>query len=376
MNGRLEEELCETFLDIFRESFIGFRIGLFPYLEAQNQPSPLLRPLTTSCKNIIFCCDPFWGCYNTEESKDSEDSDFECDIEDRTDDVHVDIEMFRKNTDPSVEWVGSTEPELEVENNDQFVYEECELEDFNSDIDPNDDEAEAERKKALRKLSKCHKPLDESQLKNRRELYSTKNDKERVRAECRGLVPVFSNTMPSGDSGSNVDGPTDGPSGSQRRLYQHWQRHSHVLNIATATTVSHFNRNIEELKSENKDVYDWLKDIPPQHWARPHCDVLLNNMCEVLNRQLLDGRDNLIITCLEFIREYLMKRIVIVQQVINKSTGPLTPKVTKIFEFIKKQVAQYIITWNGGFCIKQLVNIGTSVWSMWKKEVVLVESGI
>ncbi|GJU65958.1 mutator type transposase [Tanacetum coccineum] len=77
---------------------------------------------------------------------------------------------------------------------------------------------------------------------------------------------------------------------------------------------------MEEVKQANKDVYDWLKDIPPQHWARsyfsarPHCDVLLNNMCEVLSRQLLDERDKPIITCLEFIREYLMKWIVIVQQ--------------------------------------------------------------
>ncbi|GJS81959.1 mutator type transposase [Tanacetum coccineum] len=74
---------------------------------------------------------------------------------------------------------------------------------------------------------------------------------------------------------------------------------------ATATTVSYFNRNMEELKGANKEHYDWLKLIPPQHWARshfsarPHYDVLLNNMCEV-------------------------------------------------FEVIKKLAAQYTTTWNGG----------------------------
>nr|GEY47325.1 transposase, MuDR [Tanacetum cinerariifolium] len=72
---------------------------------------------------------------DTEESDESKDSDFECDIEDRIDDVYVDMEMFTKNTDPSEEWVGSTD-----------------------DIDPNDDEAK--RKKALRKLSKGRKPVD------------------------------------------------------------------------------------------------------------------------------------------------------------------------------------------------------------------------
>nr|GEY15342.1 hypothetical protein [Tanacetum cinerariifolium] len=93
---------------------------------------------------------------------------------------------------------------------------------------------------------------------------------------------------------------------------------------ATATTVSYFNRNMEELKCANKELYDWLKLILAQQWARshfsarPHCDVLLNNM------------------------------IVIVQQVITKSNGPLTPKATKVFEVIKKLVAQYTISWNGG----------------------------
>nr|GEX14958.1 transposase, MuDR [Tanacetum cinerariifolium] len=52
--------------------------------------------------------------------------------------------------------------------------------------------------------------------------------------------------------------------------------------------------------------------------GRAHYNVLLNNMCEVLNRQLVDGRDKPIKTCLEFIREYLMKRIVNVQKATKK----------------------------------------------------------
>nr|GEV15099.1 transposase, MuDR [Tanacetum cinerariifolium] len=149
---------------------------------------------------------------DNKESKDSEDSDFECDIEDRIDDP-------------------------QVENNDHFMYEECDLEDFDSDINPDDDEAEI--KKALRKISKSHKPVDgylytenfyvsqtfpneeiikdmvtRISVETRRELYLTKNDKERVRAECRGLVPVFSNSCPSGESVTSVEGPSDGPCGS------------------------------------------------------------------------------------------------------------------------------------------------------------------
>ena len=75
--------------------------------------------------------------------------------------------------------------------------------------------------------------------------------------------------------------------------------------------------------------------------GRAHCDVLLNNMCEVLNRQLLDARDKPIITCLEYIREYLMKKIVNVQKVIAKCDGPLTPNATKLFNKIKEDATKY-----------------------------------
>ncbi|KAJ9544823.1 hypothetical protein OSB04_024530 [Centaurea solstitialis] len=67
-------------------------------------------------------------------------------------------------------------------------------------------------------------------------------------------------------------------------------------------------------------AHNWLKQINPKHWSKSHftrrChnDVLLNNMCEVFNKQLVDGRDKPVITALEYIKQYLMKRIVTVQK--------------------------------------------------------------
>lgn len=75
--------------------------------------------------------------------------------------------------------------------------------------------------------------------------------------------------------------------------------------------------------------------------GRCHTDVLLNNMCEVFNKQLVDGRDKPIISALEYIREYLMKRLANVQKVIEKCEGPLTPTATKTFELIKKEAQNY-----------------------------------
>ncbi|KAJ9548454.1 hypothetical protein OSB04_020997 [Centaurea solstitialis] len=122
---------------------------------------------------------------------------------------------------------------------------------------------------------------------------------------------------------------------------------------ATATTVPQFQKEMEELRKFNADTYNWLKEIPPHHWSRSHftgraqCDVLLNNMCEVFNRQLVGGRDKPIITALEFCREYLMKRLVIVQKVIDKSQGPLTPTASKLLEKNKREASQYVVLWNG-----------------------------
>ena len=81
--------------------------------------------------------------------------------------------------------------------------------------------------------------------------------------------------------------------------------------------------------------------------GRAKCDMLLNNHCEVFNKQLVQGRDKPIITCLEQIREYLMKRIVVVHRMIAHSHGPLTPHATKKFEEIKKDAAECTVIWCG-----------------------------
>ncbi|KAL4577821.1 hypothetical protein LXL04_013935 [Taraxacum kok-saghyz] len=141
-----------------------------------------------------------------------------------------------------------------------------------------------------------------------------------------------------------------------------------LWNCAKSTCVNHFNQAMEKVKNLNSETYDWLKKIPPQHWTRshfsgrPHCDALLNNMCESFNSKLSKARDKPIITCLEFIREYLMKRLVAVQKEIDKASGPLTPTATEWLETIKKEAAQYraIFCGNGRYqvsapCMDQCV---------------------
>ena len=71
-------------------------------------------------------------------------------------------------------------------------------------------------------------------------------------------------------------------------------------------------------------------------------------MCEVFNGKLADGRDKPIIGTLEYIREYLMRRIMTVNKVIASSNGPLTPTAEKLFDHIKKEASKYTVQWNGG----------------------------
>ncbi|CAI9295789.1 unnamed protein product [Lactuca saligna] len=52
--------------------------------------------------------------------------------------------------------------------------------------------------------------------------------------------------------------------------------------------------------------------------GRAVSDMLLNNLCEVFNNKLIEGRDKPLITCLEYIKEYMMKRICNVIKVKNK----------------------------------------------------------
>ncbi|GJU12503.1 hypothetical protein Tco_1134899 [Tanacetum coccineum] len=97
-----------------------------------------------------------------------------------------------------------------------------------------------------------------------------------------------------------------------------------VYPIASATNVRDFEKCMLKLKTMNPKAHEWLNKIPAEHWARSYfsgrakSDLLLNNICVVFNGKIVGGRDKPVITLLEYIREYCMKRIVNVQGVIDK----------------------------------------------------------
>ncbi|KAL4565976.1 hypothetical protein LXL04_030084 [Taraxacum kok-saghyz] len=111
---------------------------------------------------------------------------------------------------------------------------------------------------------------------------------------------------------------------------------------------------MREFDHYDREPCDWVKKIPYKQWSKSHftgrakSDVILNNMCEVLNSKLEYGRDMPIISCLEFVRQYLMKRICNVLKVQSKCTRPLTPTATNILEGNMSLANIYKVRWNGG----------------------------
>ncbi|XP_076927536.1 uncharacterized protein LOC143591114 [Bidens hawaiensis] len=125
-------------------------------------------------------------------------------------------------------------------------------------------------------------------------------------------------------------------------------------NCATKTTKPEFLTAMNELKEFNKEAHLWLSKIAPESWTRSHysgraiSNVMINNMCEVYNGKIVEGRDRPIISALEYVREYLMRRIVIVLGIIDKWDGLLTPRATELFATIQNQANHYSVQWNGG----------------------------
>nr|KAJ0189905.1 hypothetical protein LSAT_V11C800394380 [Lactuca sativa] len=98
----------------------------------------------------------------------------------------------------------------------------------------------------------------------------------------------------------------------------------HLWECGRETTVNHFNRAMYKLKKFNEEAHAW-----------------------VFKSKVDEGRDKPIITCLEYIRQYLMKRLCVVQKEIDKCEGPLTPTTTTMFDKIKTDAAKYVAKYNG-----------------------------
>ena len=97
---------------------------------------------------------------------------------------------------------------------------------------------------------------------------------------------------------------------------------------------------MEELKKEDNAAYDWLVTKSPIHWSRSHfgievkCDMLLNNLCESFNAAIIGARDKPILSMLEDIRVYLMRRLNARRQYMERWIGEICPNAFKVLRKI------------------------------------------
>ncbi|KAG8380300.1 hypothetical protein BUALT_Bualt06G0001300 [Buddleja alternifolia] len=143
-----------------------------------------------------------------------------------------------------------------------------------------------------------------------------------------------------------------------------------LWNAACATTVNDFKVMMAEMKALDQSAFDWFHDKPAEHWSRSYfsehskCDMLLNNICETFNSNIFDARKKRIITMLEWIREYLMKRLQVNRDKAEaKWKSKLCPKIRTILDkhtrkvgdcmLIKSNNTHYQISCNDGrqFCV-------------------------
>ncbi|KAL2491332.1 Uncharacterized protein Adt_26960 [Abeliophyllum distichum] len=110
---------------------------------------------------------------------------------------------------------------------------------------------------------------------------------------------------------------------------------------ARSTTEAQWKVELERMKQENVDAYNWLADKPATQWGRSHFretnkyDIVMNNLCESFNAAIIQARDKPIICLLEKIRYYLMTRLATRRENVTKWVHPFGPKVWKILEKTK-----------------------------------------
>ncbi|XP_021756656.1 uncharacterized protein LOC110721775 [Chenopodium quinoa] len=99
---------------------------------------------------------------------------------------------------------------------------------------------------------------------------------------------------------------------------------------------------MESINFLDEEAYQWLSNIDPQHWSRhafsTNCksNMLLNNMCETFNAVIRDARDKPILTQMEWLRRYMMKRSNDKWEAAKSWEGLLTPFVNKVFDGLEK----------------------------------------
>lgn len=95
---------------------------------------------------------------------------------------------------------------------------------------------------------------------------------------------------------------------------------------------------MQEIRKLSEDAFQYLSEIPVFHWSRygfsprAKSENLLNNCCESFNNVLKQARIMPILSLMEWIRRYVMKRSCAKREGLKDFEGLITPSVVKMIE--------------------------------------------
>ncbi|WVZ23674.1 hypothetical protein V8G54_002218 [Vigna mungo] len=126
-----------------------------------------------------------------------------------------------------------------------------------------------------------------------------------------------------------------------------------MMGAAKATYEKEWEKKMSELKAINIDAYNWLIGIPTKSWCKHafstycRCDVLINNLSESFNSTILIAGDKPIITMMEWIRTYIMKRFASLREKAMTYPGVVMPRPRKRLDKEIEKSGNWIPTWAG-----------------------------
>uniref|UniRef100_A0A2N9H765 CCHC-type domain-containing protein n=1 Tax=Fagus sylvatica TaxID=28930 RepID=A0A2N9H765_FAGSY len=185
------------------------------------------------------------------------------------------------------------------------------------------------------------KLLDADVGENRRMTYMSDQQK--------GLVQCFETAFPTQEHRSCC-----------RHIYNNLKRrHPGILikelfwRAAQATYIQEFEKVMSELKEVDVGAHKWLEELPLKTWTRSKftgnakSDALLNNMCECFNSKIIEAREKPIISLVEDIRLYLMRRFQYNREGILKIQSELCLKIRKKVFKLKQGSNKWEVAWAG-----------------------------
>ncbi|WVZ24361.1 hypothetical protein V8G54_002905 [Vigna mungo] len=189
----------------------------------------------------------------------------------------------------------------------------------------------------------------------------------------KGLLGAFKDLLPGVEQRFCV-----------RHLYSNFRKTFPGKNLKRllwrATIATHpqqWEDEMRNIKAINVEAFKYLLSIPPRFTPRSQCDTLVNNMSEAFNSVLIDSRSKPIISMLEDIRVYIMKRWAANKTKMTQYHASICPKVWNRFQ---KESSLGRYWYQGGqernylkLCIFQ--NLASNLLSMWTPWTVHVENG-